>query len=339
MVFCHKRTPVHRHKQPQVGEWRPRKVAGGVVCPFVRYPLFYRPLVRSQIIMRNIAAFVALVAAFPLAAQFVPNGPDAPDVVVAFDTELMQFSFTLSNTPASNNYVEGYVEWTDDATPDPYWRFQGYAVYQLRSPLDADDSLALVIHDPARALPVILVDKADTISSMLDNVYTAALDSCTPVTFVLDNAGLSGDYSNSFDPFTFLGYDPGGIYCFVAVAFAYNPYHERCDTLQQVLHSKRSPSGALQSYCIDLARVGMAEQEVASVVIAPVPASSSFTLRGPAGARYGLRCMSALGTVVMEGTVVSGEAIDVSDKAPGLYHIMLTDQRGHTICRNLVVER
>ncbi len=289
--------------------------------------------------MRSIIAFVTLVAAFPLAAQFVPVGPDAPDMVLAFDPELMLFSFTLSNTPASNNYVEGYVEWTDDATPDPYWRFQGYAVYQLRSPLDADDSLHLVVHDPLRALPVILVDKADTISSMLDNVYTAAQDSCTPVTFVLDNAGLSGDYTNSFDPFTFLGYDPGGIYCFVAVAFAYNHYHERCDTLQQVLHSKRSPTGALQAHCIDLARVGIAEQEAANVVIAPVPASSTFTVSGPAGVRYGLRCVSALGAVVMERTVVSGDAIDVSDKAPGFYHLTLTDQRGRTIGRNLVVER
>lgn len=289
--------------------------------------------------MRNIAAFAALVVAFPLAAQFVPNGPDAPDMTIAFDPEQMQFSFTLSNTPASNNYVEGYVEWTDDATPDPYWRFQGYAVYQFRSPQDADDSLSLVIHDPARALPVILVDKADTISSMLDNVYTATLDSCTPVTFVLDNAGLTGDYTNSFDPFSFLGYDPGGIYCFVAVAFAYNHYHERCDTLQQVLHSKRSPFGALQSYCIDLARVGIAEHALADVTLSPVSAVDHFTVNGPAGARYAMRFLSALGNVVMERTIMTGEAIDVSDKAPGLYHIMLTDQRGRAIGRTLVVER
>src|SRR5436189_190195 len=80
-------------------------------------------------------------------------------------------------------------------------------------------------------------------------------------TFVLDDSGLSGNYSNSFNPFTQLGYDMGETYCFVAVAMAYNHYHHSatCDTLQQVLLSRVSSSGALQAHCMYLAEVGMTE--------------------------------------------------------------------------------
>src|SRR5436190_4829274 len=118
--------------------------------------------------MRRSLSFAALVLPIALSAQ-APNGPDAPDMVLLYDPVGMEFTFVLSNSAGSNNYGESYNEWTPDGTPDPYWRFQGYAIYQFRSPADADDSLHLVILDPLRARPVIMVDNADTIHTMLSN--------------------------------------------------------------------------------------------------------------------------------------------------------------------------
>src|SRR5688572_12357642 len=124
--------------------------------------------------MRRTLTLIPLVVPFALSAQVV--GPDAPDMSITYDAEVGEFTFALSNSPGSNNYGEGYSEWTDDQTPDPYWRFQGYVIYQFRSPAEADDSLHLVILDTARVKPVLIVDKADTIFIMLHNLYTTGPD-------------------------------------------------------------------------------------------------------------------------------------------------------------------
>ena len=67
----------------------------------------------------------------------VLNGPDAPDVsVVELDQKLV---LNLSNGTTSNNFLEGYIEFDPliisppGETWDPYFRFQGYKVYQLAS--------------------------------------------------------------------------------------------------------------------------------------------------------------------------------------------------------------
>jgi len=291
--------------------------------------------------MKRTIALTALALPYVLAAQ-VPIGPDAPDMAITYDPEGGEFTYTLSNSPGSNNYGEGYSEWIDEpvSTPDPYWRFQGYAIYQFRSQADADDSLHLVIRDPERARPVIFIDKADTIFSMLDNVYSTAQDSCTPETFFLDNQGLTGPFINSHEPFTSLGYNADENYCFLAVAFGFNWYHEHatCDTLQQVIYSKRAPGGALQATCIDLATVGMTEHTQADITISPVPAAESFTFVGRAGTRYRLRCVSMLGALVMDRTISTGDAISVSTWANGTYRVLAMDARGRMTSRTLVVE-
>ncbi|MEO8589708.1 MAG: hypothetical protein ABI432_10095 [Flavobacteriales bacterium] len=292
--------------------------------------------------MRRIITPIALVVPFMLMAQS-PDGPDAPNLAIIYDPVGSEFTFVLSNSPGSNNYGESYTEWINEPvpTPDQYWRFQGYAIYQFRSPADADDSLQYVILDPQRALPVILIDKSDTITTMLHNLHTIAPDTCTPVTFVLDNSGLSGSIINSFDPFTMFGYDPDETYCFVALAFAYNKWHHHatCDTLQQVLFSKKTAAGALQVQCIDLAHVGMEEQLVENITLSPIPTASTFTLTGGMGARYQVRCVSMLGALMLDRTVTSGEIIDASAWAPGPYRVVALDGQGRSLSRTLVVER
>ena len=67
----------------------------------------------------------------------VLNGPDAPDVsIVELDQELV---LNLSNGPTSNNFLEQYIEFDPliisppGQSWDPYFRFQGYQLYQLAS--------------------------------------------------------------------------------------------------------------------------------------------------------------------------------------------------------------
>ena len=68
----------------------------------------------------------------------VLNGPDAPDVeVIELDKELV---LNLSNGSTSNNFLEAYVEFDPliisppGESWDPFYRFQGYQLYQLASP-------------------------------------------------------------------------------------------------------------------------------------------------------------------------------------------------------------
>lgn len=290
-----------------------------------------------------------MLKAFTLVALFLPCvlgaqvtiGPDAPNMAITYDPAGGEFTYALWNPSGSNNYGEAYMEWIDEPvpTPDQYWRFQGYAIYQFRSTADADDSLHLVIRDPARAKPVLIVDRTDTIYDMLLNLYTDGPDSCTAFTYGLDNTGLASEHINSFDPFTTLGYFEDSTYCFLAVAFAYNTYHESatCDTLQQVIFSKRSPAGSLQAFCVDLATVGIREPGTAGIVLSPSPAANDLSIMGLAGARYYLRCVSVMGSLMLDRSVRSGETIDVSMWPSGAYHATVRDAQGKSVRRTVVV--
>lgn len=65
----------------------------------------------------------------------INDGPDAPDMCfVELDKELIVL---LTNDASSNNYKEEYMEKDLEApqtVEDPFYRFEGYKVYQLRGP-------------------------------------------------------------------------------------------------------------------------------------------------------------------------------------------------------------
>ena len=104
-------------------------------------------------------------------------------------------TFTLSNPSGSNNAQEAYVEEIvpDDGMTDPYWRFQGYAILQFATPADADDSVHIVMRDPQRARPVMIVDLNDGVdqAAFVPRPYVAA--DCTPMTWYLLDEGIPSE--------------------------------------------------------------------------------------------------------------------------------------------------
>ncbi len=96
----------------------------------------------------------------------IPNGPDAPDMVInESDRKLI---LTLSNSPASNNFNEEYME--SDAVlagqgeRDSTYNFQGYILYQLKDSKVSSAEYRDV--DKARILSV--VDVKDGVNKIVN---------------------------------------------------------------------------------------------------------------------------------------------------------------------------
>lgn len=110
----------------------------------------------------------------------VIDGPNAPDLTF---TELDQeVIFYISNKPTSNNYGESYAEIDpnikspDSVYWDPWYRFEGYQVYQL-----ADASVSIEsIDDPDKARLVAQFDIKNGISRLINYELDRALDANVP---------------------------------------------------------------------------------------------------------------------------------------------------------------
>lgn len=291
--------------------------------------------------MRYTLTLLSLAVAFPLIAQPTNQGPDAPDVSITYDTGT-GFTFTLSNPIASNNASEQYAEMIipPQMSPDSFWRFQGYAIFQFESAAEADDSLHLVIRDAYRVRPLFVVDVADGVSQVSFRGIQGA-DSCAPMMWFLDNTGTQPVVSAFLDAYTQAPFLEDSTYCFLAVAFATNPYHNHpdCGSSDQVLFSKRTPFGALQSQCVVATPVGIAELEQVQVTLTPQPASHTMTIATEKAWPFRVRCINAKGALVHETTVTGRADIDVSGWADGYYGMLLTEEHGHTARRGFVVLR
>ncbi|MCS6790218.1 MAG: hypothetical protein NZ580_04475 [Bacteroidia bacterium] len=155
------------------------------------------------------------------------DGPDAPDVeVVEMDREIMlKWSY---KSPTSNNYYENYREFSPAlrAASDPYYRFEGFLVYQLR---DARVTTA-DLEDPNRAILIAQCDIRNGITSIV-NRTTFTLPGSDQV-FSVDKVMVDGKDEGLFYSFRVTedkfaeGTDLKLVnyrkYYFTVVAYAYN---------------------------------------------------------------------------------------------------------------------
>lgn len=270
-----------------------------------------------------------------------PLGPDAPEVSIAYD-EGAGFTFTLINPSGSNNAQEDYIEAIvpSDGMTDPYWRFQGYAILQFATPADADDSVHIVMRDPQRARPVMIVDLNDGVdqAAFVPRPYVAA--DCTPMTWYLLDEGIPSELQVPLDTWTVQPHLPDQEYCFAVVAFAYNAEHMDafCGIADALLFSERSSTGALQAHCVVGDQVGVDETVFARTVLAPVPADGGIRVQGlpTHGARA--RCMDALGALVYEGALRDGEELITAHWSAGTYLLQLTAADGSRMLHRVAVE-
>lgn len=157
----------------------------------------------------------------------VLNGPDAPDVgVVELDRELV---LHLSNGTTSNNFLEQYIEMDPliISPPgedwDPYYRFQGYQVYQLaESWVSATD-----LDNPDMARLIFQTDIDDEVANLVNYEFDASIGGNVPTLEVsASNTGIEHSISITEDQFAtgdreLVNHKP---YYFMAVSYAYNEY-------------------------------------------------------------------------------------------------------------------
>ena len=163
----------------------------------------------------------------------VIDGPTAPDLSIReLDQTLI---FYLTNSPNSNNYKEGYKEYDpniiqplpggDGDSSDPYYRFEGYQVYQLRN----DEVSVEALNDPDQARLVAQFDIKNGVTKIVNYNYDENIGFVVPVIEV--NGGDNG-IRHSFEV-TEDAFATGTArlvnnkeYYYTAVAYAYNNYLE-----------------------------------------------------------------------------------------------------------------
>ena len=162
----------------------------------------------------------------------VLDGPNAPDLTIReLDRKLIIY---LSNSESSNNAHEDYIE-PDPNIPDvdtagnPYdknFRFEGYKIYQLS---DQEVSVA-ELGDATKARLIFQCDVKNKVGRIINFIYNEDLGYSVPTLMVegADN-GIQHSFVVTQDQFT-KNNDPSLVnhhtYYFMAIAYAYNNYHE-----------------------------------------------------------------------------------------------------------------
>lgn len=162
----------------------------------------------------------------------VIDGPSAPDLsLIELDRKLIVY---ITNAPTSNNYLEKYTEFdpniiqplpgSDPQVPsDAIYRFEGYQIFQLKSPTVSVDNL----HDPDLARLVAQFDVKNGVTKIVNYNFDDYIGANVPVVEVDggDN-GISHSFELKQDAFA-----TGDVrlvnnkqYYYLALAYAYNNY-------------------------------------------------------------------------------------------------------------------
>ena len=162
----------------------------------------------------------------------VIDGPDAPDIAIReLDRELIVY---ISNSPNSNNYNEAYAEFDPNIIQplpggengersDSIYYFEGYQIYQLKSPQVSVESL----YDADLARLVTQYDVKNGVTQLVNYTFDQSIGANVPQEMVNggDN-GIAHSFRITQDLFA-----EGDIqlvnhkqYYFMAIAYGYNSY-------------------------------------------------------------------------------------------------------------------
>ena len=174
----------------------------------------------------------------------VLNGPDAPDVsIVELDQELV---LNLSNGPTSNNFLEEYIEFDPliisppGEVWDPYYRFQGYQLYQL-----ASVSVSVTdLDNPDLARLVYQCDIEDTVENLINYNFDVSIGANVPTLEVsASNDGIQHSISITEDQFALQNKKlvNNQAYYFMSVAYGYNKYKDYDPSKPDKLDGQQKP--------------------------------------------------------------------------------------------------
>ena len=162
----------------------------------------------------------------------VIDGPTAPDLtLVELDRKLIVY---ITNSPTSNNYLEKYIEFDPNiiqplpgsdppVQSDPYYRFEGYQIFQLKGPTVSVDNL----NNPDLARLVAQFDVKNGVTKIINFNYDDYMGANVPVIEVDGNDnGISHSFELTQDAFATddVRLVNNKQYYFLALAYAYNNY-------------------------------------------------------------------------------------------------------------------
>ena len=174
----------------------------------------------------------------------VLNGPDAPDVdIIELDQELV---LNLSNGPTSNNFLEQYIEFDPliisppGQNWDPYFRFQGYQLYQL-----ASVSVSVTdLDNPDLARLVYQCDLEDTVENLINYNFDVSIGANVPsLEVAASNQGIQHSVSITEDQFALQNKKlvNNQAYYFMSVAYGYNKYKDYDPSNPDKLDGQQKP--------------------------------------------------------------------------------------------------
>jgi hypothetical protein len=161
----------------------------------------------------------------------VVSGPNAPDLTIReLDKELIFYISNRKTNDAGNNFNEAYTE-LDPAIQavanstgfdfDPYYRFEGYQVFQLK---DATVSVS-DIHDQKLARIVYQCDIKNGVRQLVNLNFDQSLNQNVPVEEVYGaDLGISNTFRLTEDAFTGARLVNHKQYYYLALAYGYNEY-------------------------------------------------------------------------------------------------------------------
>jgi len=287
-----------------------------------------------------------MLVGLQLVAQYIPDGPDAPDVEVSW---VNGYTLTLTDSPNSNNAGQNYQEYIPAlaGTPDPFWHFQGYLVFQVVSGFFP---YAENYFDPNMARLIGQSDLADGITALfgvrhvlyVDSLGAVLLDTCYVESISGADGGLQFTYTVTEDAFTGVPFSPLDEVCFLVLAYGTNPMatDTACGSSDAILIGRKTATGTIRPICVNAVTAGLAEpEEAVSFSVWPVPADDRLLWTGTATPGR-VRVLNSLGAEVYSSTqpATSG-AIDVADLPVGTYMITFDDPRGGRRTRSFLVLR
>ncbi len=161
----------------------------------------------------------------------VVSGPNAPDLTIReLDKEFVFYITNRKTNDAGNNFNESYTE-LDPAILavanstgydfDPYYRFEGYQVFQLK---DANVSVADV-HDQSLARLVYQCDVKNGIAQLVNHNFDQSVNANVPVEEVYGaDLGISHTFRLREDAFSGQRLVNHKQYYYLALAYGHNEY-------------------------------------------------------------------------------------------------------------------
>ena len=197
-----------------------------------------------------IASVAAVIAADKKAQSLFDNcfkivdGPDAPLFTLQeLDQEIIM---TLDNPISQNNYREGYKEKSPDITnyypapnSDPFYRFEGYKIYQLANSTVTIDNL----NDPSLAQLVAQCDLKNGVGTLINKVFNPITQNDDAFIKVEgEDKGIRHSFKFTEDAFNrgskLVNYKK---YYFTVVAYAHNNYITTDDSINFNYNAQREP--------------------------------------------------------------------------------------------------